>query len=77
MKVYRNLSGTSGIAAYEIGADHINVRFRDNDKTYKYSYRAPGKRHVEKMKLLAENGNGLSTYISQHIRENYESATDG
>jgi hypothetical protein len=46
------------------------VWFKDGDG-YDYDYRHPGREHVETMKRLAEEGRGLSTYISQHVRKNY------
>jgi hypothetical protein len=67
---YKNLSHKSGVAAYQIRKDAILIRFI-SDGTYLYNYERPGKKHVEKMKKLAEAGEGLSTYISQHVRENY------
>jgi len=72
MDTYKNLSGISGVRSYEIGDDYIKVRFKNSLKTYKYSHRRPGKIHVDRMKLLALSGRGLSTYINQHVRENYD-----
>ena len=80
MTPYKNFSGESGVLAYEILPEGIRVRFIGKD-TYYYSYDAPGSEHVEKMKELAEKGRGLATYISQHIRTNFDhkedSNTDG
>lgn len=72
MKRYANLSGDSGVVAYEIGPDWIRVKFRDGT-IYGYTYARPDASHVEAMKGLAVAGRGLSTYISQHVREAYES----
>ncbi|UEG52566.1 hypothetical protein LLH06_16545 [Mucilaginibacter daejeonensis] len=71
MTRYRDLSGNSGVVAYRIGTDHIAVEFRSGDM-YLYTYHKPGKVAVEDMKRLAEAGRGLSTYISQHVRDDYE-----
>ncbi|HEY6160434.1 MAG TPA: hypothetical protein VI112_04400 [Bacteroidia bacterium] len=71
MTRYKNLSGTSGVRKYSISADHIDVQFSDGE-TYRYSHRAPGRTHVEKMKELAEAGSGLATYINKYVRDNYE-----
>lgn len=68
---YKDLSGNSGVIAYEAGEDYIGVEFADG--VYWYTYKHPGKKHVEEMKKRARQGQKLSTYISQHIRENYES----
>jgi len=71
MKRYRNLEGHSGVVAYAIADDAIDVKFNSGD-VYHYSYRKPGREHVEAMKALALAGRGLSTYIAQHVREEYE-----
>lgn len=71
MITYKNLSGNSGIKAYEIGDDSITVQFNSGD-TYVYSYTVPGRDAVEAMKILAVKGIGLSTYISKVIRGRYE-----
>lgn len=73
MKRYRNLSGDSGVVAYEIGRDWIRVKFRKKEVIYTYTYARPGAPHVEAMKRLAIAGRGLCTYISQNVREAYES----
>lgn len=67
---YKNIQGDSGVTAYEPGKDHIKVVF--NDVVYLYTYKKPGKTHVEKMKKLAKDGAGLSTYISQNVKDKYE-----
>lgn len=71
MTRYQDLSSNSGVVAYRIGTDYIAVKFRSGDM-YLYTYNKPGKQAVEDMKRLAEAGRGLSTYISQHVREDYE-----
>lgn len=70
MERYRNLSGNSGVAAYAIGPDRIEVRFRDGP-TYTYTYARPGRELVERMKALARAGRGLSTYISTVVKDRY------
>ena len=66
MVPYKSKSGkTSGVVAYEIGADWIDVLFSNYHK-YKYTYGSAGKQKIEKMKLHALAGEGLSTYIAQH-----------
>lgn len=71
MKRYNSTSGTSGILAYELGAESIKIVFRDGE-VYLYDYEVPGKEHVEQMKKLAPKGKGLATYINQHVRERYK-----
>jgi hypothetical protein len=70
MKRYRNLEGHSGVLAYDIRDTAIAVKFVGGD-VYDYTYAKPGRGHVEEMKRLALAGRGLSTYISQHVRDDY------
>lgn len=70
MTRYKNLSGHSGVTAYETGDDYIALQFHDG-RIYEYDHRIPGKRHVEQMKVLARSGHGLTTYINKYVRENY------
>ncbi len=71
MTPYGNLSGNSGVVAYDSGADFIDVQFIGGD-SYRYSDRKPGRAHVAQMKQLAAVGQGLATYISRHVRNGYE-----
>jgi hypothetical protein len=71
MTSYLNYSGNSGVTAYAIEFDRITVQFASGD-SYVYTYKKPGKAVVEKMKVLAMEGRGLSTYISKVVRGNYE-----
>ncbi len=68
MRPYRNLDGNAGVTHYEIGPDYVDVRFRSS-KVYRYSYARAGQVHVERMKVLAESGRDLTTYINQHVRD--------
>ena len=70
MERYQDLSGGSGVDSYEVGDDWIKVRFRAGD-AYMYTYASAGTERVEHMKELARRGRGLSTYISQHVRQAY------
>lgn len=71
MITYQNISGISGVDAYDIGDDYIKILFRGGE-LYLYSYDTPGREHVERMKELAAKGEGLSTYIAQHIKDEYD-----
>lgn len=73
MKTYRNLSGNSGVVAYEIGKTFIKIKFEGESGIYTYDYKRPGRQIVEHMKALALKGAGLSTYISQEVRTNFAS----
>jgi hypothetical protein len=70
MTTYRNLSGTSGVVAYEIRDEAIVVQFRQRGK-YLYNYDIPGREEVEEMKRLAAEGSGLATYINKNVRKRY------
>lgn len=71
MKRYKDITGHSGVTAFEIEEDGIKIEF-NHDAVYLYTYASAGKRTIEKMKRLATTGKGLSTYISQVVREKYK-----
>ena len=73
MEIYKNLSRDSGVTHYEIGEDYIDVKFIGKSTIYIYSNSRTGKRHIDKMKILAMNGQGLCTYITQNpsVKKNY------
>lgn len=70
MTPYKNLSGNSGIKAYELLQDGISIEFADGS-IYLYNYKFNGQRAIKIMKALAKKGIGLTTYINQEIRENF------
>lgn len=72
MQRYANLSGNSGVVAYETGPDWIEVRFQDG-WVYRYTHASAGAADVEAMKKLAVAGRGLSAYIARHARMAYAS----
>jgi hypothetical protein len=76
MQRYQRLSGDSGVLAFTVRVDAIDVKFVDGN-VYTYSYASTGRERVEQMKLLARAGKGLATYISQHVRADYASVTKG
>jgi hypothetical protein len=61
-----------GIVRYELAPDAIDVEFTSG-WIYRFSYEKPGQERVEHMKALAESGHGLSTFISKHVKNRYES----
>lgn len=71
MKQYKCISGNSGVSGYQLEVDHIDIMFQDG-RLYTYSYRIAGRDHVEKMKDLAESGQGLTTYINKYVSELYD-----
>jgi hypothetical protein len=70
MKRYRDLSGRSGVTAYEDFDEAIAVLFQDGG-LYLYDYESTGEDEVEEMKRLADAGQGLATYISQNVGGRY------
>ena len=71
MHRYKNISGESGVVAYDIGRRSITVEFNSGDR-YLYTDDSAGADHITEMQRLATLGSGLSTYISQIVRERYE-----
>lgn len=75
MQRYNNLSGQSGVVAYEIGTDSITIEFVGGER-YLYTGRSAGAENIAKMQELALAGRGLSTFVSQHIRTRYARKLD-
>lgn len=74
MIIYDNLGGDSGVVAYEIGSNWIEVEFkRGRHRHYLYDYNSTGEIHVETMKKLAQMGSGLNSYISSTVGCRYNS----
>ena len=71
MQRYSNLAGNSGVLAYKIGSNYIDVQFESGGGVYRYTYSSTGKEEVEEMKRLAAAGKGLTGYINQNVTENY------
>lgn len=67
---YGNRAGNSGVIAYEIKRDFIRVKFVDGS-IYTYTYRSAGRENIERMKVLARSGRGLSGYISTHVKDRF------
>ena len=70
MQRYENRSGNSGVVAYETGPDFIQVQFVGGE-IYLYTYASTSADVVERMKTLAHQGIGLSTFISQTVKAAY------
>jgi hypothetical protein len=70
MKRYRNLSGESGVVAYEVGTDSIAIEFVDG-RTYLYTAASAGADNIARMQQLAQAGRGLSTFISRVVKDRY------
>jgi hypothetical protein len=75
MQRYKNLSGESGVDAFEIGDRSITVRFAGGER-YRYTDQSAGAGNIAEMQRLATIGSGLSTFISQVIKDRYEKKLD-
>lgn len=71
MTFYQDIDGDSGVLAYELGADYIDVQFKGTSKIYRYSYQSAGREYVEIMKVLAKNGDGLNSFINKNVKYSY------
>ncbi|HTH81716.1 MAG TPA: hypothetical protein VL490_02200 [Mucilaginibacter sp.] len=72
MKIYNTYGRDTGVVAYETGKDSITIKFRDGS-VYVYTNESTGPAAIAEMKTLAKKGEGLTTYINQHVREHYQS----
>lgn len=68
---YDNKGGDSGILGYEVQEKSIIVYFPRGSK-YLYTYDSAGADNIEKMKLLAINGEGLNSFINKYVRQSFE-----
>lgn len=71
MQPYNDKDGDSNVDAFEVGDDCISVRFLDGS-TYTYTFLSAGTNHVENMKRLASERDGLNAYINKY-RPGYQS----
>lgn len=70
MKRYQNLSGKSKVTMYELAKDVVTVRYA-NQEVYRYSNQSAGRENVSKMKVLAQAGKGLETFINANVKEKF------
>lgn len=72
MQKYADINNDSGVIGYEISATSITVWFDGAARPYTYSYAVAGQHHVEKMKILAQSGDGLNAYINYNVKFKYD-----
>ena len=72
MQKYAGQTRRGGVVAFEVGPDWIDVQFTSG-WVYRFSHQRPGALRVDRMKSLAMSGQGLSTFISRHVKNRYES----
>ena len=70
MARYKNLSGNSKVAQYEIAKDSMRVKFADSS-VYIYTNQSADPRNISKMKTLAVAGKGLSTFIDANVKDRF------
>ena len=70
MKKYKNLSGKSGVATFELAKDSVTVGFKTN-AVYIYTNQSAGSESIRQMKTLALAGKGLSTFIDANLKEKF------
>jgi len=70
MKIYKDIDGDSGVSAYEYGKDYIVVQFSTGAK-YRYTYGSAEPENIEHMKKLADNGEGLNSFINTTVKKRY------
>ena len=70
MTKYKNLSGKSTVAMYNIAKDAVTIRFATHS-VYIYSNQSAGPENVSKMKTLAVAGKGLGTFIDTAVKEKF------
>ena len=58
MKQYKDITGTSGVTAYEENSNSISIEF-NHEAVYLYTYSSAGKRAIEKMKNSPKPAKGL------------------
>jgi macrodomain Ter protein organizer (MatP/YcbG family) len=69
---YRTANQDTGVIAYETSKNSIRIKFRDGS-IYAYTNKSAGIAAISEMKTLANKGEGLTTYINQHVRDHYQS----
>ena len=69
-KRYKNLSGHSKIARYEIMKDAVTIRFADHS-VYIYTNQSADPGNISKMKVLALAGKGLGTFIDANVKDRF------
>ena len=70
MEIYKDIDNDSSISGYDIGHDFIVVYFNDGS-AYLYNNQVTGANNVERMKILARNGEGLNSYINRYVKKIY------
>jgi hypothetical protein len=70
MTRYKNISGNSKVAQYEISKDSMRIKFADSS-VYIYTNQSADPCNISKMKTLAVAGKGLSTFIDANVKDRF------
>lgn len=68
---YKNLSGKSTVAKYELKRDGITIRFTDHS-VYHFTNQSADPANISKMKTLAGAGKGLGTFIDANVKDRWQ-----
>lgn len=73
MEPYLNLNGNSNIESYLIDIDSITVKFKSGIQChYLYTDKNPGIDILQQMKIYAQQGHGLNSYISRVVKGRFD-----
>lgn len=67
----KNFKHDSNVNSYAIGDTYMDVLFYGTPRVYRYSYKSAGVENVENMKVLAEQGYGLNSFINIYVKYKY------
>ncbi len=70
MPPYQSRSRNSGVIAFNLAENSIELEFRDGSR-YLYNATQPGPKAVATMQQLALAGAGLTTFVNRHVRDRY------
>lgn len=74
MTPYADTDRDSGVEAFRYTEESIVVKFKSGTSPYyEYTYASAGSSNVEQMKVLAESGDGLNSFINREVRKRYSS----
>ena len=73
MKKYIDPDHDSGISEFDYGDNWISVKFKSG-RVFTYRAVNVGTAHIEKMKHLADTGDGLNAYINSNpaVKNSYD-----
>lgn len=69
---YADTDRDSGVEAFRFTDESIVVKFKTGStQFYEYTNASAGSSNVEHMKVLAETGDGLNSFINTTVRNSY------